>query len=105
MSVRRSRYRPDVAEAQISRRAMAQNPVLGLARAVAPAIIGSAFRGLPASTAKAIVDDFTARGAAIERNERHKDAALAAAEAKRQRKAARRLASADPFRGNATHGS
>jgi len=86
MGVKRSRYRPDVAAAVVSHRAMAQNPVVGLARLVAPALMGTALRGMPQTTAAAIVDDFTARGAAIERNERHKAAMLEAAEAKRQRK-------------------
>ena len=90
MPIKRSRYRADLAAAEVSRRAMAQNPVLGLARTVAPSIMSTAFRGMQAATVAAIVDDFRARGAAIERNERHKAAMLDAAAAKRQRKAERR---------------
>lgn len=94
MPVIRSRYRPDLAAAEVSRRAMAQNPILGLARAVAPSIMSAAIPdrglGVASSTLAAVVDDFRARGAAIERNERHKAAMLDAAAAKRLRKAERR---------------
>ena len=60
-----------------------------------PQIVGG--RGPSQGALAARVADFMARGAAIERNERHKAAMLAAAEDKRNRKAARRRAQLTPI--------